>query len=71
MAEMTKDQIRQMGTLDIIIQLRRAVLYERSHKAITWEHGVDIVNIIAVHGDKIANTLSIMMDVEETDNAIS
>jgi hypothetical protein len=55
MAEMTREQIESMSLADILARFRRAAQYDREHIAITWEHGQDLVNIIAVHGDKIAD----------------
>lgn len=57
MAEMTKQQVERLTTADIAKKLRTAAEFERTHKAITWEHGTDLVNIVAVHGDKIADAL--------------
>ncbi len=58
MAEMTKGQIENMTMEDIRAYFRTATDYECEHKTITWEHGADIVNIVAIHGSSIADRLT-------------
>lgn len=57
MAEMTSKQVRKLDTAAIVRQLRYAAEMQRSHRAITWEHGTDLVNIVAIHGDRLADAL--------------
>ena len=51
---MTPDSIRNMTDPQIVAFLKRAALFQRDHKEITWDHGTDLVNIVAIHGDRIA-----------------
>lgn len=57
MAEMTSEQVRKLDTAAIIKQLRYAAALNRSNRSITWEHGTDLVNIVAIHGDALADAL--------------
>ena len=57
MPELTKNQVRVMDDADIADRLRRAADMERGHIGITYEHGVDLVNIVAVHGYRLADGL--------------
>ncbi len=54
MTNLAKEQIRNMTDPQIIAYLKRAALFEREHREITWDDGFDLVNIVAVHGDRIA-----------------
>ena len=58
MAEMTNLQVAEMDMEQIRAAFRRAAEMQREHKAITWEHGTDLVNIIALHGNRIADRLT-------------
>lgn len=53
-----KSQIRDMTDDQIIASLCQAAVFEREHTGITYEHGLDLVNIVAVHGDKLAAALA-------------
>lgn len=57
MAERTKEQIAKMTPVEVAFALRLAFEFEKTHKAITWEHGTDLVNICALHGDMLADAL--------------
>lgn len=57
MAEMTTRQVELLSNEEIAARCERAALYQREHKAITWEHGTDLVNIVAIHGDTLAAAL--------------
>ena len=57
MAEMTYRDIARMDLQSIAQAFRRAAEYQQAHKAITWEHGTDLVNIVARHGEIIADAL--------------
>ena len=57
MPEQTKEQIQRMRTSDIVRELRRAARYEREHIGITFEHGWDIINLVAIHGEALAGAL--------------
>lgn len=50
--------VEKMTMDDIRSAFRRAAEFQRNHKAISWEHGTDLVNIIAYHGDGIADRLT-------------
>lgn len=58
MAEMTTAQVEKLTMDEIRDRIRTAAKYQAEHKAITWEHGTDLVNIIAVHGERIADRLT-------------
>lgn len=60
MAEMTKTQVRDMTAKDIAAALRRAFKLEDTNKAITFEHGWDLINIVAIHGEALADALDAM-----------
>lgn len=55
---LTTSQAQAMTDDQIIAHLQRAALFQREHKAITWEHGADLVTIVAVHGDRIAKAMT-------------
>ena len=57
MSEMTDEKIKDLNTADIIKMFRTAAQFQREHKAITWEHGTDLVNIIAIRGDFLAEAM--------------
>ncbi len=57
MAERTKEQTLALTRDQIILALKRATHCERMHKGITWEHGTDLVNLCALHGDIMADAL--------------
>lgn len=57
MAELTTQQVANMTDDQIVAHLQRAALFQREHRAITWEHGADLVNIAAIHGDRIADAM--------------
>ena len=57
MAEMTNHEVGRMDLQSIAQAFRRAAEYQQAHKAITWEHGTDLVNIVARHGEIIADAL--------------
>ena len=54
---MTREQVEALTHPQIVQVIRLAAEYDRTNKAITWEHGTDIVNIIAMRGDEIADVL--------------
>ena len=56
---MTSDQVRALTPAEIVRHLRVAAECERNNKAITWEHGWDLVTICAVHGDMLADALEL------------
>lgn len=58
MSELTSEQVEKMDMEEIRKRFRTAADFQRDHKAITWEHGTDLVNIIAVHGNRIADRLT-------------
>lgn len=58
MSEMTNLQVAEMDMEQIRAAFRKAADMQRENKAITWEHGIDLVNIIALHGNKIADRLT-------------
>ena len=53
----TKKQIRNMSAVQIIAAIRVAAMLEKNNKAITYDAGVELVNVIAIHGDKIADLM--------------
>lgn len=55
MAELTTERVSKMTHRQIVAYLREAARRQREHVAITWEFGLYIVNIIAIHGDLIAD----------------
>jgi hypothetical protein len=57
MAEMTRERVQKLTDDEIASSLRTAARFQREHKAITWERGTDLVNIVAEHGDKLADAL--------------
>ncbi len=57
MEELTREQIKKMTPAKIHGMLRTAARYEREHKGITFEHGTNLINLVAVHGDQLANRL--------------
>lgn len=44
--------------LELAIEFRRVASLHREHRAVTWEHGVKLVNLLGEHGDVIANALA-------------
>lgn len=58
MAEMTSEQVRKMSNDEIAARLRMAAELNRTHQAITYEHGISLVNIVAIHGDRLAAALA-------------
>lgn len=53
-AEMMKEDINDLADSDIARLFSEAARREQCHEAITWEFGTDLVNIVAVHGKRIA-----------------
>ena len=62
MVEMTTKQIRDMGSAQIAGILRLAAAYEREHTVITFDHGTLLVNVCAIHGDRLADGLGRVVD---------
>lgn len=58
MSELTDEQVTKLSMDDIRAMMRRAAEFQREHKGITWEHGTDLINMLAVHGDRIADRLT-------------
>ncbi len=58
MAEMMTNQIEKLTDWEIAQSLRIAAKFQREHTGITWEQGTDLVNIVAIHGDKLADALT-------------
>ena len=63
MAEMMREQVQKLTDDQIAARLRTAARFQREHKAITWEHGTDLVNIVAEHGDKLAEALEAVTEL--------
>jgi len=57
MSEMNSQHIREMSDRRIAARLRSAAKLQREHQSITWEDGTDLVNIVAIHGDRLAEAL--------------
>ena len=57
MGERAKDQIAAMTDDQIVAFLRTVARYERDHIVITFDHGTDIINVIALYGDRLADAL--------------
>lgn len=57
MPELTTDQVTRLTAADTARFFREAARRQREHIAITWEYGTDLVNIAAVHGDRIADAI--------------
>lgn len=68
---MMPDQVRQMTDEQIIERLRRAARFQRENKSITWEHGTDLVNIVAFHGDNLARALEVWDEPRTISEAIT
>ncbi len=58
MAGLTTEQVKSMTPETIITWFRQAARFQRENKAITWEHGSDLVSIVAIHGDLIADHMA-------------
>ena len=46
----------------IIATLRTVAMMERNHKGITYEHGVEIINMVAKWGDRLADAMEKLKD---------
>jgi len=57
MAEISSSAARAMGASEIAEQFERAAKMQQEHQAITYEHGVSLVNIVGAHGSKIADLM--------------
>lgn len=68
---LTATQARAMTDDQIIAHLERAALFQREHKAITFDHGRDIITIVAVHGDKLARAFKVWDEPRSVAEAIT
>lgn len=68
---LTTAQVKAMTDDQIIAHLKRAALFQRENKAITWEHGADLVTIVAVHGDKLARAFEMWDEPRSLAEAIT
>ena len=68
---LTSTQVRAMTDDQIISHLERAALFQREHKAVTYDHGLDLVNIVAIHGDKLARALFVWDEPRSIAEAIT
>ena len=57
MSEMTPELIARMTLGEIAARFRVAADFQRAGSAITWEHGSNLVSIVAHHGDLIAKAI--------------
>ena len=57
MPERMRKDIRAMPLADVATAFRNAARFERKHFAITFEHGTDLVNMVALHGDATADAI--------------
>ncbi len=53
MAEMTREQAQQLSDVEIAGYLRRVSMMDQRHIGITHEDGWTLINIVAVHGERI------------------
>lgn len=57
---LTTEKAREMPIEDVIRMIRTAATMQWEHRAITYEHGVSLVTLIATRGDEIADALEAM-----------
>lgn len=66
MAEMTTEQVKRLDMREIGKIFRESARKERTHEAVTNEYGIDLVNIIAVHGDRLADAVGLFFHTERS-----
>lgn len=59
MADMTTAQVKRLDMREISKIFRETARKERGHEAVTYEDGLDLVNIVAIHGDRLADAISL------------
>lgn len=57
MSELTTREVANLNAADTARFFREAARRQRENKEITWEYGTGLVNIAAVHGDRIADAI--------------
>lgn len=58
--------MKTASTEQIIATLRHAAMCERNHKGITYDHGTTLVDLVAYHGDRLADALEQLTDPPAT-----
>ena len=54
---MTTEEAKKLTTDEIAKYFREAARAERGNYGVTWEYGCDLITIIAVHGDVLADAI--------------
>lgn len=62
---MTPQQIKQLDMRAIAKIFRETARKQHAHEAITHEYGVDLVDIIAMHGDRLADAVGLFFHSEK------
>lgn len=63
-------RVQGMGAEAIAAEFERASQMQMQHEAITYEHGVMLVNIVCTHGTKLADLLRDGLKYREAASAI-
>jgi hypothetical protein len=71
MSEMTASEVKRLDMRTIGKIFREAARKERAHESITVEYGNDLINIIAVHGDRLADAVGLFFHAERPAAALS
>jgi hypothetical protein len=65
MADMTTEQVKRLDMRQISRIFRETARKQRGHEAVTYEDGLDLVNIVAVHGDRLADAIGLFFHTEK------
>ena len=63
MSEITSSAARALSVEQIARELFKAAEFQSWNKAITYEHGVSLVNIVATHGKQLAKAIALHQEL--------
>ena len=58
MAELTREQARRLTDVEVAMFLRRIWTKDQEHIGITVEDSLTLINIVAAHGDRMADSFA-------------
>ncbi len=59
---MWTDDVKRLQMREIEAIFREAARRQRAHEAITHEYGNDLIEVVAVHGDRIADAIALFFE---------
>lgn len=66
MSEITSSNARALSVGQIARELFKAAEFQDRYTAITFEHGVSLVNIVAAHGKQLAKAIALHQELVDT-----